>query len=93
MAHGPRQGDLVWYAGCSLYFQPNGTSCYLYAHESDVGRTERAVFMPARTSVIFPAPAPGLMPRHPLAALPAAPALVLQEVEELTTMLRQMDSC
>ena len=44
------------YAGSEFYYQPNGDSCYLYAHEHDVGNPAAAMFSPAATSVTLPAP-------------------------------------
>lgn len=45
------RGDIVQYAGKAYYFQPNGSTCYLYNHKEDIGKTELAVHTVARWKV------------------------------------------
>jgi hypothetical protein len=52
----PNRGDLVTYTDRyghtgEYYFQPNGTSCYLYVNKEDVGFTERKAYAPSPNSV------------------------------------------
>lgn len=46
-----KRGDLVEYEGKHYYFQPNGTSCYLYERLEDVGNKDKKVRSPAKKSV------------------------------------------
>lgn len=45
------RGDQVYYKGKIYWFQPNGSSCYLYENEVDIGYPSRKVFAPRKTSV------------------------------------------
>lgn len=51
-----RNGELVYYAGCVLYFQSSGIYCYLYENVEDVGKRHKAIFSPSISSVIYPVP-------------------------------------
>jgi hypothetical protein len=46
-----KRGDRVRYGSRIYYFQPNGTSCYLYLAKEDVGTLKAAVFAPRREKV------------------------------------------
>jgi hypothetical protein len=46
-----RRGDKVEYEGVPYFFQPNGSSCYLYVQEEDIGFTERAKVQPSILSI------------------------------------------
>jgi hypothetical protein len=48
---GPRRGDLVVYNNILYFFQPNGTSCYLYAKQEEVGKRSLALHTPTTKSV------------------------------------------
>jgi hypothetical protein len=48
------RGDLVMYKDEPFFFQPNGTTCYLYRREEDVGNKELAVYAVTRTAVRLP---------------------------------------
>ena len=37
-----------------LYFQPNGSSCYLYKRRQDIGKTSLAKYRPARGCIRKP---------------------------------------
>lgn len=50
----PMRGDLVSYGGEVLYFQSNGSSCYLYKRREDVGRPSLAVYSPSSRCVTKP---------------------------------------
>lgn len=45
------RGDLVLYKGGIYYFQPNGSSCYLYKNKEDVGDISKKIYAPRKTSV------------------------------------------
>lgn len=45
------RGDLVDYGGKLYYYQPNGSSCYLYANEEDIGDASKKVCSPAKKFV------------------------------------------
>jgi hypothetical protein len=49
-----RRGELVVYNGVLYFFQPNGTSCYLYAKLEEVGKRELARAAPNMKSVRKP---------------------------------------
>ena len=53
----PTRGDLVVYQNDLYYFQPNGTSCYLYHRRSDIGQTHLAAFKPSLYSLRKPSAA------------------------------------
>jgi len=53
----PASGDLVSYKGGVFYFQPNGSSCYLYKNRDDIGNRDLAAYTPARRSIKKPTPA------------------------------------
>lgn len=40
----PTRGRLASYRGSLYYFQPNGSSCYLYEFAEDFGERQRAAF-------------------------------------------------
>jgi hypothetical protein len=50
----PMRGDLVLFMNDVLYFQPNGSSCFLYKRRQDIGRRELAVYSPARSCIRKP---------------------------------------
>ena len=50
----PRRGDLVSFLNDVLYFQPNGSSCYLYKRRQDIGKTSLAKYSPARECIRKP---------------------------------------
>lgn len=83
----PLSGDLVLYAGYTLYYQPNGDWCYLYSRREDVGDRLRAVFEPAAAAV-FPVP-PGAVPDI-LPPMRPARADVEEEVALVEGRLRRM---
>lgn len=85
----PRAGDLVWYAGYTLYYQPNGKWCYLYSHREDVGDRLRAVFTPAAAAV-FPPPLGATTASHALPALKPARADVEEEVATVEGRIQRM---
>lgn len=49
--HLPRRGDVVWHKEKLFFFQPNGSECYLYQYEEEIGAKARAVRHPARWNV------------------------------------------
>lgn len=53
-AYYPSRGSIVKFRGKLYYFQPNGTACYLYRYESNIGRPERACHRPGRLNVLKP---------------------------------------
>jgi hypothetical protein len=48
------RGDLVMYKDEPFFFQPNGTACYLYRREEDIGKKDLATYTAARTAVRLP---------------------------------------
>jgi hypothetical protein len=50
----PKLGSLVLYKGKVWYFQPNGTSCYLYRDADSLGIVPSADFKTARISISKP---------------------------------------
>ena len=46
-----KRGDAVVYNGHLYYFQPNGSSCFLYEKLEDVGKKEKKVFSPSKAKV------------------------------------------
>lgn len=69
---GPRRGELVVYKDVLYFFQPNGTSCYLYAKGEEVGKRELALHMPNMKSVRKPTLAETTLVQH-LVSQPSAP--------------------
>jgi len=49
-----QRGERVLYNGKIYYFQPNGSSCYLYRRKKDVGIRDLAACTAAKTSVSRP---------------------------------------
>lgn len=47
----PVRGDLVSYEGNYYFFQPNGSSCYLYKRACDVGEKHLAEYSPTKAKV------------------------------------------
>lgn len=47
----PRRGDVVKWKDHYYFFQPNGTSCFLYRYQEEIGAKARAVAHPARHTV------------------------------------------
>lgn len=48
----PLYGDVVKYKSRFYFFQPNGTSSYLYRYQEELGIKLRAVCRPPRWSVV-----------------------------------------
>jgi hypothetical protein len=61
---GPRRGELVVYNGVLYFFQPNGTSCYLYVASEEVGKRELALHSPNMKSVRKATEAETMLVRH-----------------------------
>ena len=51
MSQALKLGDPVVYEGRVNYFQPNGSSCYLYDRPEDVGDKSKKRGSPSKTSV------------------------------------------
>lgn len=47
----PKRGDVVKYRDRFYFFQPNGTSSFLYRYQEEIGAKGRAVLRPARWTV------------------------------------------
>ena len=47
----PKRGDVVKYKDRFYFFQPNGTSSFLYRYQEEIGAKGRAVLRPARWNV------------------------------------------
>lgn len=52
----PRRGDVVKWKDHYYFFQPNGTSCFLYRYQEEIGAPERARGRPARNRVVKASP-------------------------------------
>jgi hypothetical protein len=81
---GPRRGELVVYNGVLYFFQPNGTSCYLYVASDEVGKRELALYSPNMKSVRKATEAETLLVRH-LVPQPSAP------LEPLELLVKSME--
>jgi hypothetical protein len=46
-----KRGEIVFYQNKLFYFQPNGSSCYLYEKLEDVGDTKKSAHAPSRHQV------------------------------------------
>jgi hypothetical protein len=75
---GPRKGDLVVHENSLYFFQPNGTSCYLYLKLENVGKSRLADKTASISSVekateedmkLIVNPTPKPSPREPLELL------------------------
>jgi len=47
----PDRYDVVMFDNHYFFFQPNGSSCYLYQYREDVRIASRAIYQPARRSI------------------------------------------
>jgi hypothetical protein len=81
---GPRRGELVVYNGVLYFFQPNGTSCYLYGKLDEVGKRELALHAPNMKSVRKPTVAETLLVSQ-LVPQPSSP------LEPLELLVKSME--
>jgi len=51
MSRPDKRGDIVFYHGEAYYFQPNGTSCFLYDRIEVLGCPNKARWSPSRRMI------------------------------------------
>ena len=76
-----KRGDRVRYHNALYYFQPNGSACYLFTKEEDLGDISKAAYAPRRDQVTLLLPSELAEYRT---TIPDAPELFIRVLDQHT---------